>query len=101
MKYKIVFRKEVEDDIYAAYCWYEEKSIGLGEEFLRVFYSSISSMEHYPLARQIVYREFRRYLLGRFPYSLYYSTDNKTIIVFGVLHGARDKRVIEEVLASR
>ena len=32
MKYRIVFRKEVEDDIVEAYHWYEEKSVGLGEE---------------------------------------------------------------------
>ena len=101
MKYKIVFRKEVEDDIYAAYRWYEEKSIGLGEEFLRLFYSSISSVKQYPLARQIVYRNFRRYLLNRFPYSLYYVIDDEEIIVYGVLHGARDKQLIEEVLDKR
>lgn len=37
MNHKIVFRKEVEDDIVLAYHWYEDKSIGLGEEFLRIF----------------------------------------------------------------
>ena len=90
-----------EDDLYAAYCWYEEKSAGLGEEFLRIFYSSISSVKGHPFAWQVAHRDFRRYLLNRFPYSLYYLIDNNQIIVFGVLHGARDKKLIEEALDSR
>ena len=60
MKYKIVFRKEVEDDIIPAFHWYEAKAIGLGEEYLRMFYTCTSEIERYPLASPKVYREFRR-----------------------------------------
>jgi hypothetical protein len=40
MKYSISFRPEVEGDALSAYHWYEDKSTGLGEEFLRVFYAN-------------------------------------------------------------
>ncbi len=32
------FLPEVEDDVIGGYVWYEVKSRGLGEEFLRMFY---------------------------------------------------------------
>lgn len=39
MTYTLRFLPEVEDDAIAAYMWYEEKSHGLGEDFLRMFYA--------------------------------------------------------------
>jgi len=33
------FLPEVEDDAIRGYAWYETKSAGLGEEFLRMFYA--------------------------------------------------------------
>jgi len=40
MTYSLRFLPDVEEDIFAAYSWYEGKARGLGEEFLRVFYAS-------------------------------------------------------------
>ena len=72
MKYTLEIHPEVEDDALLAYNWYESKSIGLGEEFLRVFYSRLSEIEKEPLLYQKVEGECRRSLLRRFPYSVYY-----------------------------
>ena len=40
MNYSVKFRPEVEFDANNAYHWYESKSNGLGEEFLRIFYTN-------------------------------------------------------------
>jgi hypothetical protein len=40
MNYTLRFIPEVEEDVISGYAWYESKSVGLGEEFLRVFYAS-------------------------------------------------------------
>ena len=101
MKSTIVFRKEVEDDIDLAYHWYEEKSIGLGEEFLRVFYTSVSEIERYPLAWRKVYKEFRRCLIKRFPYAVYYTAGQKEILIYGLIHGARNTIFTENLLDNR
>ena len=101
MKLKIVFRKEVEDDILVAYHWYEEKSVGLGEEFLRMFYTSVSEIEMYPLAWRKIYKEFRRCLFKRFPYAVYYTAEKKEILIYGVIHGARNTVFTEELLDNR
>ncbi|HHT9107168.1 MAG TPA: hypothetical protein ACFYEF_05425 [Candidatus Wunengus sp. YC63] len=40
------FLPEVEDDVIRGYAWYEAKSSGLGEEYLRMFYACVSEAQH-------------------------------------------------------
>ena len=49
MTYDLSFLPEVEDDVISAYSWYEEKALGLGEEFLRIFYASVNNISRNPL----------------------------------------------------
>ena len=101
MKYTLHFLPEVENDIVSGYHWYEEKAVGLGEEFLRIFYANAYELHRNPLPYQKIYLEFRRCLLKRFPYAVYYRIENNMIIVFGVFHCARDPRSIKEILKDR
>jgi plasmid stabilization system protein ParE len=38
------------------------------------------------------YRDFRRILTDRFPYKIFYRIEGQAVIVYRVLHGARDHR---------
>jgi len=49
MTYNLRFLPEVEEDVIAGYVWYEGKSPGLGEEFLRMFYASAGELPRNPL----------------------------------------------------
>ncbi len=40
MTFNIRFVPEIEEDLLSGFSWYEEKALGLGEEFLRMFYAS-------------------------------------------------------------
>ncbi len=71
MIYPISFLPEVEVDAINAYRWYEEKAVGLGEEFLRLFYTISGEIIRNPLIYKIRYKDFRRCLLRRFPYAIY------------------------------
>ncbi len=101
MTYAIRFLPEVEEDVIAGYVWYETKSPGLGEEFLRMFYAYAGEIPRNPLRYPKVYREFRRRLLRRFPYGLYFRIEDKQIIVFGIFHCARDPHTIRTKLRER
>ena len=101
MTYDLSFLPEVEDDIISAYSWYEEKARGLGEEFLRIFYASANNLSRNPLLYQKVYGDFRRLLLRRFPYAIYFLIKEDEIIVFGLFHCARDPRIIKLTLSNR
>jgi toxin ParE1/3/4 len=99
--YTLHFFPEVEEDIISGYVWYEAKSPGLGEEFLRMFYACAAEIPWNPLVYQKVYREFRRRLLRRFPYAIYFMIKDDQIIVFGVFHCARDPHTIRMKLRDR
>lgn len=45
--------------------------------------------------------EFRRRLLRRFPYAIYFGIENDTIVVFGLFHCARNPRTIRAQLQDR
>jgi hypothetical protein len=101
MTYDLRFLPEVEEDVIAGYLWYEEKARGLGEEFLRVFYACVNELLRNALLYQKVYGEFRRRLLRRFPYAIYFRVEQNEILVFGLFHCARDPRTIRLSLSDR
>ncbi len=101
MKYTITFLPEVEDDAFNAYYWYEQKSKGLGEEFLRIFYANAMELTHNPFLYPKIYKDFRRRLLKRFPFAIYYILKSDEIIVYGLFHTARNPKVMKKILSNR
>lgn len=101
MIYEISFLPEVEEDVLNTYLWYEKKALGLGEEFLRIFYFSIGNISNNPLVYQKVYNNFHRCLFKRFPYVIYFSVINKTIVIFGVFHCARNPSIVKKIIKNR
>ncbi len=101
MTYTLRFLPEVEDDAISGFSWYETKSPGLGDEFLRMFYACAGDIPRNPLLYQKVHKEFRRCLIRRFPYAIYFTIKNDQIIVTGLFHCARDPRTVESMLQGR
>lgn len=101
MTYTLRFLPEVEEDVIAGYMWYEAKAPGLGEEFLRIFYACAAELLRNPLLYQKIHNEFRRRLLRRFPYAIYFSVEGEQIIVFGLFHCARDPKTTKTKLLNR
>jgi hypothetical protein len=101
MTYTLWFLPEVEEDAINGYIWYEAKSRGLGEEFLRIFYASANEIPWNPLSYPKVYQDFRRRLLRRFPYAIYFTIENDQIIVFGLFHCARNPQAVNAMLQNR
>jgi len=79
MTYTLRFLPEIEEDVINGYVWYERKSRGLGEEFLRIFYACSNELLWNPLLNPIVYEDFRRRLLRRFPYAIYFTIEKDRI----------------------
>lgn len=101
MNYSLAFRPEVEEDVIAGYLWYEEKAKGLGEEFLRLFYAQASETPRNPFLYRKIYNDFRRRLLRRFPYAIYFRIEDDKVVIFGLFHCARDPRFIQDFLNKR
>jgi plasmid stabilization system protein ParE len=86
MTYKIIVRPESEREIQEAFDWYEERSEGLGADFLRAADACLSGVQRSPEAYQVVHGEIRRALLRRFPYALFYLIRENEIIVLACFH---------------
>lgn len=90
IKYEIVVRLEAANEVQAAFDWYEEQNDGLGFEFLRAADAALQAIKRNPLAYQIVYEEVRRVLLRKFPYALFYITEQNKIIVLACFNQKRN-----------
>lgn len=101
MTYTLYFLPEIEGDVIGGYGWYEARSPGLGEEFLRIFYACAEEIPRKPLIYPKIHNEFRRRLLRRFPYAVYFSINDERVIISGLFHCARDPRTIKMKLGTR
>ncbi len=90
MAVELVVAPEAEQDIREAYGWYETRRFGLGEEFLSKVDAGIQSILRNPELHRIVHENYRRLLVRRFPYAIFYEYDNDRVTVYCVFHTSRD-----------
>ncbi len=73
--------------------WYEDRRIGLGEEFLARFAVGIEAIKknpsRYSKLRIPSKKHIRRYLLEQFPFSIVYELRSQEILVIAVAHGSQ------------
>ncbi len=78
-----------EDEISEAFDWYEQKVAGLGAEFAEELNLTLSNIITDPFLSNEVYSSFRRALLNRFPYKIWYEIEDDIIVVWAVVHVKR------------
>ena len=89
---KLLIQPEAEAEISEAFRWYEDKTQGLGSEFMRALDASLSAIQRNPSAYPPVYKQMRRVLLRRFPYSVIYLLNDNRIVVLACFHASRDPK---------
>lgn len=92
MAAELLLVPEAELDIAEAYAWYEAQRAGLGEQFITCLDACIESIRRSPESHKILFDEFRRGLVRRFPYANYFELDDAIVIVYGVFHASRDPK---------
>ena len=80
--------------------WYERQRPGTALYFLRCVDAAIAFVTRHTEAAPVQFDRFRRRLVSRFPFGVFYTVEAGTIIVHGVLHLSRDPSKIRELLAS-
>ncbi len=90
MAAELIVAPEAELDIAEAYQWYEDRRFGLGEEFLSQVDACIQSILRNPEMVGAVLENYRRRLLRRFPYAVFYEHTNGIVTVYCVFHTSRD-----------
>ena len=77
-------------DATEAYLWYEERRPGLGEEFLECVDECVNRIRGNPELFEVVHEDYRRALVRRFPYVVFYEYVANSVTVFAVFHTALD-----------
>ncbi|BAS68156.1 MAG: type II toxin-antitoxin system RelE/ParE family toxin [Gammaproteobacteria bacterium] len=72
------------DDLLNGYQFYEQQQQGLGGYFLNSLFSDIDSLLVYHGVHLVLFEKYHRLLSKRFPFAVYYTIENKVIIIYGV-----------------
>jgi toxin ParE1/3/4 len=97
MTLPVIVRPEAKGDIREARAWYHEISPEFANAFMGRLDQAIALAQEHPLAFPALHRKFRRVLLRRFPYAVFYQVGDQRIVIVAVLHQARGP----EILATR
>jgi plasmid stabilization system protein ParE len=93
---RLVVGTAAEADVLDAALWYEQRSPGLGREFLRAVDAALAEIAAMPERYPIVCGEARRALLRRFPYGVYFVLTPGLVSVIACMHARRDPRRWQE-----
>lgn len=94
MNYRVVILSEAELDIDEAFIWYELAQIGLGKRFFESVDKSIQFIPKRPISCALVHKGLRRFVIGKFPYGIYYriNLENKEVQIVAIIHFKRSPR---------
>src|SRR5260370_34332451 len=90
MAVELVIAPEAEFDVAEGYLWYEGRRAGLGEVFLSSVEASLESIRRRPEMYPVVHQGYRRSLIRRFPYAVFYELSDATVTIYAVFHTSRD-----------
>lgn len=86
MKYSIEIKDGANIETMKAYLYYEDKRIGLGEDFLEHLDSYFDRIqnnpEHFPQKR----KPYREAFIKRFPFLIIYEIKDNNIVVYSVFN---------------
>ncbi|HEX3152427.1 MAG TPA: type II toxin-antitoxin system RelE/ParE family toxin [Gemmataceae bacterium] len=93
--------EEAEADVREGYQFYERRRTGLGEVFLDSIDACLHAICRVPKARTFFLEDFRRALVRKFPYAVYYTYDETEhkVVVYCVFHSKRDPQALRERLS--
>ena len=91
MTHRVRIAPEAEAELSAAALWYESKRAGLGAEFVAAIDVALECIGERPLSSPVWRTEtpFRRHVVGRFPFVIFFTMTTGGLDVFAVAHARR------------
>ena len=80
------------DDVELAFAWYEKQRRGLGFEFLDCVEVSLNNILSFPEMYAKIYSSFRRCVVRRFPFSVFYTIEGNEIVIHSVFDNKQDPK---------
>lgn len=90
------FAEDALAEYIAAGQYYNRQAPGLGDEFADEIEAGVRAVMAAPFTWRVVEDDVRRYLVKRFPYGLYYTVEDDTIVIWAVKHLHRESDYWQE-----
>jgi plasmid stabilization system protein ParE len=88
--HSVIFTRAARAELIEVQDWYERESTGLGRRFRQAIDALIGRMSDNPRQFPMVFKNVRRAVLRRFPYSLFFVVEDDALIVIACFHASRD-----------
>jgi len=88
------------DDLVEGFSFYVRREQGIGDYFLTCLYSDIESLRVFGGIHRTVYKNLHRSLSKRFPFAIYYTVEDETVIVRAILDCRRNPSWIRSRLKN-
>jgi len=87
----VVFTQAAREELIEAQDWYEHEVTGLGRRFREAIDAIIQRTSQNPRQFPVVFKNVRRALLRRFPYSLFFViAEDGGVLVIACFHASRN-----------
>jgi plasmid stabilization system protein ParE len=94
---EVVFLLAAEQDLQQAYNWVAEHRNGKEQSFLHDVGSRLEQLTRFPLSGRLYRGRYRRLLIPRYPFGIFYVVESNRIVV----HSIFDLRRSPEKLSER
>ena len=95
--YQLIIRPRTVEQARKQFVWYEEKRIGLGEDFLLSIEACLNYIQRSPFAFQKKHKDIRVGLPDKFPFGIFYFVDNDKIIVLAIFYLGQNPKLFEKL----
>lgn len=85
----VIFHEDAEAELVGQIEYYEDKVPGLGLDFLKEIEQSVSLIAGSPTVWPLRGLGCRRYLINRFPFSIFYLLKPDTVWIVAIAHTSR------------
>jgi plasmid stabilization system protein ParE len=80
---------EAAEEMADAATWYDQRKPGLGMEFMQACDRAFQTISENPERYLEVGKGFRRFLVSRFTYIVFFERQGTLLIIAAVIHGSR------------
>ena len=90
MVVELIIAPEALQDVDDAYSWYENRRVGLGEDFLSCVDACVQKICRVPELYIKIHENYRRALVRRFPYTVFFEYADEKVTVYSVFHTSQN-----------
>jgi len=83
------FHPEVEQEYLTSLSWYRDRSSIAAVNFENIFEQAINRIREAPHRWPTYFRDFQKYTLRQFPFSIIYQDFSSEIVLIAVAHASR------------